>query len=209
MEKCGTIFPITFNDCGGTFPVLNPPPPCIGGARASCTIVQWVHNAIVVVHNGCAPLRTGCATACWWCTMVVHHCAHGTHCHIGGAQWLCSIVHRLHIAILMVHERRAPLCNGCTTPYWLCTIVVHHCAPGAQCHIGGVQWSCTIVHWLHSAILVVHSSHALFCTGFTTPYWWCTVVVHRCAPCAGPPYWWCTMVVHHCAPGAPCHIGGG
>ena len=29
MEKCGAIFPITFNDCGGIFPALNfkPPPP--------------------------------------------------------------------------------------------------------------------------------------------------------------------------------------
>ena len=170
----------------------------IGGARWSCTIVHRVHDAILVVHGGHAPLCTGCTTPYWWCTMVVHHCAPGARCHIGCARWLCTIVHRVHNAILVVHDGRAPLCTGCTTPYWWCTMVVHHCAPGAQRHIGGARWVCTIVHRVHNAILAVHDGRAPLCTGCTTPYWLCTMVVHHCAPGArrhiGGARWPCTMV---------------
>ena len=144
-----------------------------------------------MVHDGRAPLCIGCTTPYWWCTMVVHHCAPSAQRHMGGARWPCTIVHRVHNSILVVHDGRAPLCTGSTTPYWWCTVAVHHCAPGAQRHIGGARWSCTIVHLVHNSILVlVHNGRAPLCTGCTTPFWWCT------------------MVVHHCAPGAQLHIGG-
>ena len=103
--------------------------------------------------------------------MVVHHCTPGAQCHIGGAQWLCTTVHRVHNAMLLVHNAILLVHNGRGPSYWWCTMVVHHCAPGAQCHIAGAQWSCTI-------ILVVHNGRAPLCTGCTMPYWWCTM-----------PYW--------------------
>ena len=82
-----------------------------------------------------------------------------------GVQWLCTIVDRVHNAMLVVHNGRAPLCTGCTMLYscgaqWLCT-----CAPGAQCCVGSAQWSCTIMHSVNKAILVVHNGRAPFCTG--------------------------------------------
>ena len=115
----------------------------IGLPRWSCTIVHRGHNAISVVHNGHAPLFTGCTTLYWWPTVLVHHralgvecyigqhrkavhnCAPDAHCYIGLTRWLWTIVPCVHKATLVVHTGHAPLCTGCT-------LVVHHCAPGAQ-----------------------------------------------------------------------------
>ena len=152
----------------------------------SCTIVQGVHDDIRVVHN------------------IVHHCAPGAQCYMDGAgchapsytrcrmlcEWCtlsCTIVHRLHNAIVVVHNA-----------IWLVHNVVHHRAPGAGYYICA-EWymrgarcraasctictmlhvwctmSCSILHRVHNAIWVVHPMHDA------------TFVVH--------------YVVHHCAPG--------
>ena len=80
--------------------------------------------------------------------MVLHNCAPGAECYIVGAQWLCTIIHRVPNATLVVH-------NG----------------------------YCTIMHRVHNAILVVHNDHASLCTGI--------LVVHNgCAPLCT----WSTML---------------
>ena len=56
----------------------------------------------------------------WWCIMG-----------------LCTIVHRVHNAILVVHTGGVPLCI----------------------------WSCAIAHLVHSAISLAHSGRAPLCTG--------------------------------------------
>ena len=160
----------------------------IGGARWSCTIVHRVQHAILVVHDGLAPSCTGFAMLYWWGTMAVHYRVPGATCYIGGARWSCTIVHRVHDTIVMVHDGRAPFRTGCAMLHWWGTMVVHHCAAGAQCYIGAPHWLCTILHRVHDAKLLWHDGHAPSCTG-----------------CAMP-YWWGTMVVHHRPPGATCYI---
>ena len=115
-------------------------------------------------------------------------CVPGATCYIGSARWSCTIVHRVHDTILMVHDGHAPFRTGCAMLHWWGTMVVHHCAAGAQCYIGAPHWLCTILHRVHDAKLLWHDGHAPSCTG-----------------CAMP-YWWGTMVVHHRPPGATCYI---
>ena len=130
----------------------------------------------------------------------MHHCALCAQCYIGVAHWSCSILHRVHNALLVVHNGGVPLCIGCgrvplctrsSVLYDWCTMVVHHCALGAQCHIGHAQWLYINLHHVQIAILVLHNGGAPLCTGCTMLYWWC-----------------CILVVHHCAPVAQCYIGG-
>ena len=161
----------------------------ICGARWSCTIVHRVHDPILVVQDRCAPSCSGCTMLYWWFTMAVQHRAPGARCYICGARWSCTILHRVHNALGVVPDSRVTSCTGCTMLYWPCRIGVHHHAPGAHCYIGGARWSCTIVHRVHIAILVVHDGPAPSCTG-------CTML-----------HWWCTMVMHHRAPGAHGYIG--
>ena len=183
----------------------------IGDAQRSCYIVHRVHNDTLVVQNGCAPLWTGCAMPHWWCTMVVHNGALGAQCIIGGAHWSSTIVHRVHNAILGVHNGHATLCTACTMTYWWSRMVVHHCAYAAQCHIGSAQWGCTIVHKVHDAILVLHNGRLSLRTGCETKYWWCRLAIHHCALDATRNIGgaqWSRTIVHNRAPGARCYIGG-
>ena len=151
----------------------------IGGAQWSCIIVHRVHNTIMVVHNDPSPLCNRCTMVFWSCTMVVHHCAPGAQCYIGGALWSCTIVHRVQNAILVVHIGRAPWFTSCTILYWWGTRVVDPCALCAQRYIGGPQWSCTIVHRVQNAIVVLHNGRAPLCTGCKMLYWWGTMVMHH------------------------------
>ena len=162
----------------------------ICGARWSCTILHRVHNALVVVPDSRVTSCTGCTMLYWPCRIGVHHHAPGAHCYIGGARWSCTIVHRVHIAILVVHDGPAPSCTGCTMLHWWCTMVMHHRAPGAHGYIGVARWLFTIVHRVHNTILMVKYGRAPWCNGCTMLYWWCTM--DRC----------------HRVPGAQCYIGG-
>ena len=199
----------------------------IGDAQWLCTIVQLVQKPPLVVHRGFALACTRGTMPYWWCRMVVDHCAPGAGCHMwsamvvhqfalsaqcptGGAQWSCTIVHRVHCATLVVHNLCALLYTSCTITYWWCRMLMHHCAPRAQCHIGSAQWPCTIMHRAHHAILVrhigrqvhnatlgVHNGCAPLCTAFCTQ---CTMVQDQCAPAIShcPPIApLCTTIVHH------------
>ena len=50
-------------------------------------------------------------------------------------------------------------------------MVVHHYAVGVQCYIGGAPSWCTIVHQVHSYILVMQNPRAPLFTGCAP---WCT-----------------------------------
>ena len=156
----------------------------LGSTEWLCTIV---HNTIFVVHNGPAP-----CVLYWSHTMAVNHCALCAQRYIGGAQWSCTILHRVHNAILVVHNGCPPLYTGCRMLDWWGTMAVHHCAPGAQHYtsgaqrcFGGAQWLPTIVHRVQDAIFVFRNGCALFCTGCTLLDWWCTMVMKHCAPAKG------------------------
>ena len=103
-----------------------------GWSTMLCTIVQKMHDAILVV-NDVVHHHARCFMVVQY---IVHHRAPGAQCYMGSAR--C----------------RAHLCAGCTMLYgwgtsscttvhrvhdiiWVVHYVVHHDVPGARCYIGG------------------------------------------------------------------------
>ena len=156
------------------------------GAQPLCTPHMVLCTQRTMVHGHCTLHVRRCAPGAEWWKTIVHHQYDIVHALSGIVHPgpMCATNIALSTRCTIVHDHFAPpiwhvhpvhnsgwgttnirLCMCCTVVHNLCAPQMGTSAPGPQCQIGCAQRSCTFVHRVHSAILVVHNGRAPLCTG--------------------------------------------